>query len=72
MWVDMLMSIQGVSEEKAVCIAKQYPTLKSLMDQYVKCQTADQMEHMLEAILVQVHADEEPIKRLGPALSRRI
>ena len=30
-WISMLMTIPQLSEEKAIAIAKKYPTMKSLM-----------------------------------------
>ena len=35
-WIGMIMSIPGVSENKAIAIAKKYPTMKSLMKQYYR------------------------------------
>ncbi len=32
----MLLAIQGVTEDKAVAIVKKYPTMKSLIQAYMK------------------------------------
>jgi hypothetical protein len=35
-WVKMLTTINSVTEEKAIAIVKVYPTIKSLIDDYLK------------------------------------
>lgn len=47
----MLMTIPGISEEKALAIVRKYPTLKSLIDSYVACELSKR-ETMLSNIEV--------------------
>lgn len=65
-WIRQLMSLRGVSLEKALTISEGYPTMNDLLDAFDRCETSSQRVWLLVKI-----------KRFGPgaigqALARRI
>jgi len=62
------MNAPGVSEDKAIAIVKQYPTMKSLMEEFEKTGN----KKALEDVKVVHKYDESKPKRLGPAASIKI
>lgn len=46
-WIRQLVTINGVSLDKAIHISHVYPTFKSLMDAYFKCKTDDEKANLL-------------------------
>lgn len=72
MWVDILMAIPGISEDKAISIVKAYPTLKSLMKAYENCENESQKESLLKNIQIFYKLDESKSKNLGIKISNRV
>lgn len=74
-WVEILVTIPGLSEDKAIVIVKKYPTIKSLIDEYSNSQyTEKQKENLLAEIELKTNNigfSEKP-RRLGPSLSRKV
>lgn len=62
------MAIPGISEDKAIAIAKSYPTMKSLMDAL----DGNENKALLEDIKVVHNYDESKAKRLGKAASAKV
>lgn len=71
MWIEMLMIIPGVSEEKALSIERQYKNLKSLMELYESCANDTARENILADLLVHSKAQDK-LTKLGKALSKKI
>lgn len=65
MFIKQLLQISGMSVEKALEIVQRYPTPKSLMAAYDKCQPEDKKEAMLKNLKFGKLA-----RNIGPAISR--
>jgi hypothetical protein len=71
-WVKQLMCIPGISEIKAIAIAKQYPTIKSLMEIYLSEEyNSNEKEQFLAEVMIE-NKTKSTKKRLGVALSTKI
>ena len=68
-WIDMLMCIPGVSETKAVCIIKNYPTIQSLIE---VLETTKDKESLLTDIECFKNGDVLKKRKLGKVLSGKI
>ena len=62
------MAIPGISEDKAVAIAKEYPTMKLLMDALEENPDGK----LFEDVKVVHNYDQSKAKRLGKAASSKI
>lgn len=71
MWVEMLLVIPGLSEEKAISIQRQHKNLKSLMDLYASCANDTARENILADLPVQ-SKNQDKLSKLGKALSKKI
>jgi len=67
-WIEMLMTVPGISEDKAIAIAKKYPTMKGLMDEL----ETNKNKLVLEDLKVVHNYNESKAKRLGPAASTKV
>lgn len=70
-WIDFLMAIPGLGEDKAIAIIKEYPTFQSLIKAYGDCQNTSERENMLKNIQI-YKMEEEKSRYLGIKLSTRI
>ncbi|RKO92748.1 hypothetical protein BDK51DRAFT_18436 [Blyttiomyces helicus] len=66
LWTKQVMTFRGVSAEKASVLVMTYPTMKSLLDAYDRCETAQQREKLLTTLGVSGR------KAFGPVLSKRV
>ena len=71
MWIEMLMVIPGISEEKALSIERQHRNLKSLMDLYESCSNDLARENILADLLVQ-SKNQDKLTKLGKAISKKL
>lgn len=72
-WVSILMSIPGVSETKAIAIAKVYPTFKKLVAEFKRHDLSDKQKRtMLSEVEVEFTAGDEKVKRVGKKIAERI
>ena len=71
MWVEMLLNIPGLSEDKAIAIVNEYRSMKKLMKAYQRIDAEKLRENLLRDLELKVSLGEKP-KRLGPTLSRRV
>ena len=71
-YISFLMCIPGVSENKAIGLARVYPTLQSLMEMFLdpKVSEKEKLNH-LQAIEVSTSLGDKN-KKLGKALAERI
>ena len=69
-WINMLLTISGLTEYKAIAIVKKYPTITSLMKSYLACNDAKSKENMLADIIVDTESDNN--KKIGKSLSNKI
>jgi len=74
-WMAGLACIPGVSENKARAIAKEYPTMKSLMDKYLQADTKEfglkEKEELLNGIKY-TGTGEDKGNKIGKKLSKRV
>ena len=71
-FIEMLLIIPGITEEKARSIQKSYRNIKSLMDQYAECSNDTARENILAEVPVITGADLTKVAKLGKALSKKI
>lgn len=71
MWIDILMGIPGVSEDKAIAIAKSYPSLKSLMNM-IEANSIEEAENILKNLQIYYNYNKTKSKNLGAALASKI
>lgn len=72
-WIGMLMSIPGVSENKAIAIAKSYPTLKSLMNEYTNDEVSQATKKkLLSDIEIEGNFGEDKSKKIGKKIAERV
>ncbi|GMF82109.1 unnamed protein product [[Candida] boidinii] len=64
----MLMTVKGVSVDKAVAIQQRFKTPKCLMDGYEKCSSEQEKRSLISAAL----KEEVGNRKVGPALSNKI
>ena len=73
MWIDMLMSISGVSEMKALAIFNEYPTLKRLMEAYeAKTDEGSRQKMLAEIQVSKTFEASSKVRNLGKSLSSKI
>eukprot|EP00826_Nyctotherus_ovalis_P026732 TRINITY_DN2085_c0_g1_i1.p1 TRINITY_DN2085_c0_g1~~TRINITY_DN2085_c0_g1_i1.p1 ORF type:complete len:291 (-),score=58.03 TRINITY_DN2085_c0_g1_i1:23-895(-) len=68
-WMAGLACIPGISESKARAIAKLYPTMKSLMDEYDREKGMEEKKKLLSSIKF---AGEDKGSKIGNKLSERV
>jgi len=69
-WIKFLLQFPGLSEKKAVAIAKVYPTIKHLLDDVKKTQQVKKKTMTLaEYTIMNIEVDK---RRLGPAIAKQI
>lgn len=71
MWIDILMGIPGVSEDKAIAIAKNYPSFKILMDMIEEL-GIEEAENRLKNLQIYYNYNQANPKNLGNALAFKI
>lgn len=71
MWIDILMGIPGVSEDKAIAIAKNYPSFKNLMDMIEEL-GVEEAENRLKNLQIYYNYNQANPKNLGNALAYKI
>lgn len=66
-YLRQLLSIRGISQEKAMAIVKKYPTIISLYQDLIKAETEKERVAVLTSI------GSNPVRKLiGPALAKKI
>ncbi|KAJ3024342.1 Crossover junction endonuclease mus81 [Thoreauomyces humboldtii] len=65
-WIRQLMTVKGVSGEKAAAFVKTFPTMRSLMDALEKCKDAGARETLVQ------NGGGNGRKAIGAALSKKI
>jgi crossover junction endonuclease EME1 len=71
-YISFLMCIPGVSENKAIGLAKMYPTMKSLMDMFLN-EKVPEKEKLAQMRDIEVsHSMGDKNKKLGKVLADRI
>jgi len=72
-WISMLMSIPGVSEDKAIAISSSYPTFNSLSKVYDRrdLSNADKIKLLID-IEVRSTVGDENNKKIGKKISERV
>jgi len=70
-WIDILMAIPGVSEDKAIAIVKNYPSMRSLMKMLDES-TDEEAENQLKNLQIYYNYNQTKSKNLGVALASKI
>lgn len=68
MWIDMLMGIPGISEDKAIAIAKNYHSFKNFMGMV----NGTGAEEKLKNLQIYYNYDQSKSKKLGGALAAKL
>lgn len=73
-WINMLMSIPGVSENKAIAIVKKYPTFQSLMSKYESSKLSEtrKMSLLNDEVEVQTSVGDDRSQKIGKKISERV
>jgi hypothetical protein len=71
-WIKHLMCIPGVSENKAIAIAKEYPNFTSLVNVYVSCGYNEKEKECILKDIEVPNREKDKTTRLGIALSTKI
>lgn len=71
-FIEMLMIIPGISEDKARSIQLAYKNIKGLMDKYEECSNDIARENILGDIPIKLSADNSRVSKLGKALSKKV
>ena len=71
-FVDLLMAIPGISENKAAAIVKKYHTITNLIQSYLSLNSENLWENMLTDVFVLFNLKENLSKPLGKALSKKV
>lgn len=71
-FIEMLLIIPGITEDKARSIQKSHKNIKSLMDKYSECANDTARENILADLPVVMGSDLTKISKLGKALSKKI
>lgn len=71
-FIEMLLIIPGITEDKARSIQKSHKNIKSLMDKYAECANDTARENILSELPVVMGSDLTKITKLGKALSKKI
>ena len=72
-WIGMLVSIPKVSENKAIAIAKVYPTFRSLMQEFTRTDISDSDKRkLLSNIDENDGVDSTRSKKIGKKVAERI
>ena len=72
MWIDILMAIPRLSEDKAIAIAKNYPTLRSLMKKIDGSENDEEAENQLKNMQIYYNYNQTKTKNLGGAMASQI
>lgn len=70
-WIKILSQIPGVSENKAIAIARQYPTFQSLYSVY-RHSEPDVADNLLVGINVSTASYSAKEMRIGAAISKKV
>lgn len=72
MWIDILMAIPRISEDKAIAIVKNYPTLRSLMKMIDESENDEMAENQLKNMQIYYNYNQTKTKNLGGAMASQI
>ena len=71
-WIENLMCIPGISETKAIAIAKVFGSFSSLMEVYTSDQFSEK-EKQNYLVDTEIHNKQKnTVKKLGPAISQKV
>lgn len=70
-WVEMLMTIPGMSEVKALGVVNEYRSLPSLMERYRACQEEGEAAKLLENLSFKAKTGNK-MNKIGKAISQKV
>eukprot|EP01017_Pseudomicrothorax_dubius_P041593 TRINITY_DN6667_c0_g1_i5.p1 TRINITY_DN6667_c0_g1~~TRINITY_DN6667_c0_g1_i5.p1 ORF type:complete len:361 (+),score=74.14 TRINITY_DN6667_c0_g1_i5:1002-2084(+) len=71
-WLQMISSLPGISESKALSVVRKYPTIDFFMNELIKIESAKEREALLRDLPVIYDFNQSKSRNLGKAASKKI